>query len=200
MNIFILSTDPRIAALYHCDQHRNKMIVESAQMASTVAAAAENHCWFSEDFSSSLLMKPAYSHHPCTRWAGKSPANLAWLLQLATSLEELRASATESAASPVIRYLSSQLAVHADWREHTPFAFAGPKELAPSEPSDSAIEAAYQSLYRAKFHSWLGRPWRMSYRDSILPPFLADLSAQIPHAFPFSIPVFRSYLDLLGVK
>ena len=35
MNIFILHSDPEIAAKQHCDKHVCKMIVESAQMLST---------------------------------------------------------------------------------------------------------------------------------------------------------------------
>ena len=35
MNIFILHSDPEVAAKQHCDKHVCKMIVESAQMLST---------------------------------------------------------------------------------------------------------------------------------------------------------------------
>ena len=35
MNIFILDTDPIVAAQWQCDKHVVKMIVESAQMLST---------------------------------------------------------------------------------------------------------------------------------------------------------------------
>ena len=35
MNIFVLDKNPRIAALYHCDKHCVKMILETAQMLST---------------------------------------------------------------------------------------------------------------------------------------------------------------------
>ena len=37
MNIFILDTDPKNAAMMLCDKHVVKMIVETAQMLCTVA-------------------------------------------------------------------------------------------------------------------------------------------------------------------
>jgi hypothetical protein len=32
MNRFVLDTDPAVAAVYHCDKHVVKMILEEAQM------------------------------------------------------------------------------------------------------------------------------------------------------------------------
>lgn len=38
MNIFVLDTDPEIAAILHCDKHIVKMPLETAQMLCTIAA------------------------------------------------------------------------------------------------------------------------------------------------------------------
>ena len=58
MNIFILDRNPRIAAHMHCDEHLNKMILEGAQMLSTVANGLLHK-------ESSMLYSSTYENHPC---------------------------------------------------------------------------------------------------------------------------------------
>lgn len=69
MNIFVLDTDPKVAAKMMCDKHVVKMIVESAQMLSTIREA--NGC--------KAPYKPTHAKHPCTVWAGKTKQNYQWL-------------------------------------------------------------------------------------------------------------------------
>ncbi len=76
MNIFVLDLDIDQCARYHCDQHVVKMILESVQIACT----ALNEKGFQTPYRST------HSKHPCVLWAGKSFANLQWLLQLAEAL------------------------------------------------------------------------------------------------------------------
>jgi len=73
MNIFVLHDDPEVCARYHVDKHVVKMIVESAQMLSTVMRERANI-----DFG----YKSCYINHPCTRWAGETFGNWHWLLKL----------------------------------------------------------------------------------------------------------------------
>lgn len=74
MNIFTLDLDVQKAAEYHCDKHVVKMILESAQMISTVFDKYGEH--------QSYMLKPCFQNHPCTLWAGKSFENLHWLIGL----------------------------------------------------------------------------------------------------------------------
>lgn len=79
MNIFVLSEDPREAARQQCDRHVVKMILESAQMLSTLC----------HQHGRPAPYKPTHPHHPCTLWAGECAENYAWLHQhLAGLLEE----------------------------------------------------------------------------------------------------------------
>ena len=73
MNIFHLDKDPLLSALYHCDKHVVKMILESAQMLCT----AHHHYGLKND-----LYKPAYPHHPMTIWVGDSGANFYFTMKL----------------------------------------------------------------------------------------------------------------------
>ena len=70
MNIFVLDTHPTLAAQAQCDQHVVKMIVESAQILSTVC----------RHYGLTAPLKATHASHPCVRWVHGSTANYAWLL------------------------------------------------------------------------------------------------------------------------
>lgn len=78
MNIFFLDKDPHIAAMYHCDKHVVKMIVESAQMLST-AHRVLGHDGFCK---SHKLYRATHANHPCSKWVRESSANYYWLHSL----------------------------------------------------------------------------------------------------------------------
>ena len=73
MNIFVLDTDPVLAAQYHCDKHVVKMILESAQILSTVTGVG---------------YRPTHKSHPCTLWAGEYLGNALWVAKLAEALNK----------------------------------------------------------------------------------------------------------------
>jgi len=70
MNIFYISTDPVRAAVWQCDKHVVKMILESAQMLCTAHHEFGNH---------DVPYKVAHRNHPSTIWARESAANYRWL-------------------------------------------------------------------------------------------------------------------------
>jgi hypothetical protein len=77
MNIFFLDADPVKAAEMHCDKHVCKMIIETAQMMSSVQAryGLENPPY-----------KPTHQKHPSTLWSGDNTLHYAWLRALGLSL------------------------------------------------------------------------------------------------------------------
>ncbi|MFA5746418.1 MAG: pyrimidine dimer DNA glycosylase/endonuclease V [Candidatus Pacearchaeota archaeon] len=82
MQIFILDRNPNKAARMLCDKHVVKMIVESAQILSTV-----HHIYDSKN--KHLVYKKTHEKHPCVIWASKSKNNYLWLLKhLQALLEE----------------------------------------------------------------------------------------------------------------
>ena len=80
MNIFFLDSDAQKSAQYHCDKHVVKMILEYAQIMSTVQ--------FLNGVESTELYKPTHIHHPATIWALQSMANYNYLYNLWLSLCE----------------------------------------------------------------------------------------------------------------
>lgn len=72
MNIFVLDEDPVLAAQYHCDKHVVKMVLETAQILSTVSGLGG--------------YRKTHERHPCVLWAGTNQANYDWLVQLGLAL------------------------------------------------------------------------------------------------------------------
>ena len=77
MNIFVLDIDPVIAAQSQCDKHVVKMILESAQLLSSV-----------HHLTNSIpgLYKLTHKNHPCSIWARTSISNYKWLCSHALGL------------------------------------------------------------------------------------------------------------------
>lgn len=69
MNIFVLDNCAIQAARLQCNKHVLKMILESAQIVSTVASNLGIHAKY----------KPTHVNHPCVVWAGKYKDNYEWL-------------------------------------------------------------------------------------------------------------------------
>ena len=70
MNIFYISTDPVRAAVWQCDKHVVKMILESAQMLCTAHHEFGNH---------GVPYKVAHRNHPSTVWARSGVKQYKWL-------------------------------------------------------------------------------------------------------------------------
>jgi hypothetical protein len=78
MNIFVLDHDPVKAAQMQCDKHVVKMILESAQILSTVSA----------ELGGIAPYRPTHVNHPCTIWARQSIGNWLWLVRHAKALSD----------------------------------------------------------------------------------------------------------------
>lgn len=91
MNIFILDNDPVKAAQSQCDKHVVKMIIESAQMLSTVHRMLDGKMerrpsksgsmlkyYYLEDGREDTLYKACHHNHPSTVWTRESEANYGW--------------------------------------------------------------------------------------------------------------------------
>jgi hypothetical protein len=139
MNIFVLHDDPYWAALYHCDKHVPKMILESAQMLSTVMGGP---------------YLPTHKNHPCTLWVAESYANAHWLWLLAKNLNnEYRKRFNheyDHKSWQAIKHLAMLMPNYLPDEPMTPFAQAMPDEY----KNDDAV-TAYRAYYRSKsFAEW----------------------------------------------
>lgn len=74
MQVFILDKNPKTSAKMQCDKHVVKMILESAQILSTV------HHLQKTDYVDKVYV-PTHIKHPCVIWANDSKKNYVWLLK-----------------------------------------------------------------------------------------------------------------------
>lgn len=77
MNIFYLSNNPADAAKQHCDKHVVKMILETAQILTSVQHRYGNL---------ETTYKSTHKNHPSTLWAGDSTFHYMWLWKLGIEL------------------------------------------------------------------------------------------------------------------
>lgn len=148
MNRFVLDADPVFAAQMHCDKHVVKMIVEEAQMLSTVHRV--------HGYEGTELYRATHRNHPCTVWAGESTGNYGWAHRLLVNLcrEYTHRYGRIHATARLLRPLA-----FAPWGvptgAMTPFPQAMPEHLRGQDPVE-----AYRRFYvedKARFATWRGR-------------------------------------------
>ncbi|WP_237342885.1 pyrimidine dimer DNA glycosylase/endonuclease V [Wolbachia endosymbiont of Folsomia candida] len=89
MNIFILHEDPVIAAQMLCDKHVVKMVLETAQLLSSVFSVAleEQDSFVSiTNKNVSAPYRLTHKNHPCSIWARESKGNFDWLIRYGKEL------------------------------------------------------------------------------------------------------------------
>lgn len=146
MNIFVLDQDPAEAAQMLVDKHCVKMVLESAQILSTVCHAKGLEAPY----------KATHKSHPCTVWAGVSRGNWEWLIDhsLAMCAEYTHRYGRTHASQKVIEWCRDN-APEFSSTVRTPFAQAMPDQY----KSDCAV-SAYRSYYKgekSKFAAWKKR-------------------------------------------
>ena len=152
MNIFYLDRDPEAAAQMMHDKHVVKMILESAQILSTVCA--RHGLW------RDTMYKPTHARHPSVLWAGDGLYNFTWLVTHARALVAeyaYRYNGREHRSLPII-YRAAAAGRGAD----LPLQWTEPPQAMPDEfrvPGDSV--AAYQAYYlgrKVNQSGWTRRP------------------------------------------
>lgn len=162
MNIFVLSGIPSIAAQFHCDNHVNKMLIESAQMLSTawhIAAPDEVKINQNGDWSIAKtglkIYKPFNPNHPCNKWVRECRENYMWLTVLAKYLarEFTRRYGKEHATQRIVEALMQPPATLPSINWGTPHVQCMPEQY---QRKQDAV-AAYREYYKkekAPFATW----------------------------------------------
>jgi len=167
MNIFVLDTDPVIAARYHCDQHINKMILESAQILSSAARKWVAYAHLNQFY------KPLQLSHPCVMWAMDDLNNCKWLTQLALSLADERLYRfpnllPHNSTSIVVNFINYTVL-----GEYTPpqkFALAMPERIRCAQNLTDVEK--YRRYYKAKQLLWASEGKQMTWTNRPEPEFM----------------------------
>jgi hypothetical protein len=166
MNIFYLDSDARAAAYKHCDQHVNKMILESAQMMCTVL-----HDLYPYGSPFKDLYRPTHSKHPCTLWLADNLDNCAWLYEMVYHLNKERtyrfgSSETHKSFNVAKHAFKELINVSSRFKETgLPVALAMPDEC----KTDSPVES-YHKYYIFKNEQWKKEKRPMKYYGEKINP------------------------------
>tara|TARA_Y100001937_G_scaffold105596_1_gene146579 strand:+ start:959 stop:1525 length:567 start_codon:yes stop_codon:yes gene_type:complete len=174
MNIFVLDKDPQVSAQMMCDKHVVKMIVESAQMLSTVHRYLDGDEFISiskngrrikrwthdtDDINSDIrLFKSVMLNHPCTIWTRQSLGNYCWLASHALHLcrEYTHRYNREHKTEGLVNWFVDNYPQNLHGFHLTEFAQAMPEEYKVSK--DAPL--AYQKYYigeKKRFAKWTNR-------------------------------------------
>lgn len=86
MNIFLLDTDTRKCAQYHCDKHVVKMILETAQLLCGVHHVTDQVPTKYRLTTEQVPYKLSHKNHPCAIWSRESLSNYLYLCDLGLEL------------------------------------------------------------------------------------------------------------------
>lgn len=143
MNIFVTSFNAMQCAADHCSIHRNKMIVEYAQLMST--AHSEQGTWHHS------MYKPTHVNHPSAKWVRATKGNYAWLYDLWWCLLKDYKDVTgkEHKSARLMEVLRPKLI--------EPPCFTVDMMAMPDEYKTDDITISYRNYLRAKFNEWRSR-------------------------------------------
>lgn len=158
MNIFYLHTDPRICALWHCDRHCVKMILEYAQLLCTAI-------WLS---GGSAYCKPTHQNHPSAIWTRTNINNWLWLQTLALELCKeytFRYNREHKLESVITNLVVPNL-------PDEPF-FQPPQAMPDVYKQDDSIQAyrQYYLLGKSHLHYW---KTRHAWKNREIPEFILE--------------------------
>ena len=149
MNIFITNLDPIKSADDHCKRHRNKMIVEYAQLLSSA------HHVLGGDIDG--IYKKTHVNHPSAVWTRSAREHYVWVWRCAMQLcvNYTRDTGKVHKTESVLQLLSTPPVSIRD------VAFRNPPVAAPDEFKALAVFGdvcnAYQKYLISKFNEWQQR-------------------------------------------
>ena len=146
MNIFFLDKTPEKSAQYLCDKHVPKMLLESCQMLSTAVQSYTGKLDY--------LYKPAYPHHPMTKWVGLGLKNFMWTFWNAIAInQEYKSRFNKQHKSFKILKIIADNNYSKDIR---PALFSEPPQCMPDQYRNKNYVTAYRNYYRGEktFAKW----------------------------------------------
>ena len=174
MNMFILDSDPKLAAEYHCNKHVVKMVLESAQMLcsahwfsllnehgkklSDFKGSRKAKDWLAQNSSPQKVPPYSFTHtgHPCTVWTAKNMGNYDWHVNFLRCLldEYTLRYKKQHKCEAVWQWLNSSRPTHLDpSMQVTDFPQAMPAECkVPGDPVQAYRN--YYSQHKRRFAKW----------------------------------------------
>lgn len=156
MNVFVTNLDAKQCALEHCHVHRNKMLIEYAQLLSSA-----NHLLGKGNDS---MYKITHQHHPSTKWVVSDAGNYTWLYDMWSELAALYAK-HRGRQHKSYEKLKDVLRPTSDSKPSFKYSMLA----MPDEYKSNDIAASYQNYLRSKFAEWRSRERPMKVEFDVVP-------------------------------
>lgn len=184
MNIFVLDTDPKVAARSLCDKHVVKMILETAQLLSDVHVS---HTPSGMPIDT-LLYKLPNPMHPVSIWVSKSKSNYEWAYKHFLELcSEYTYRYGNRSKSEMLKHLLHKAPTSMLDVGLTPFCLCMPDEFKVTGDAVSSYRAYYLGK-KMKFAKWTRRsPPDWTKHNVVQYPAL--LQKRLLNPTPLNLPV-----------
>lgn len=149
MNIFVLDSNPILAAQAHVDKHVVKMPLETAQLLCTAHHISGTN-------PEQIPYRMTHRNHPCALWTRESLQNYRWLVDLGLAIcgEYTHRYGKVHKSQAVIEWCGNNEPSLND-SERTPFVQAMPSDLRSDDPVESYRR--YYLLEKSHLFSWKKR-------------------------------------------
>jgi len=162
MNIFVLDFDVKKCAVYHCDKHVVKMILETAQLLCGVHHVAESQY--------EIPYKLSHKNHPCAKWARESLSNYLYLCELGLELcyEYTYRYGKRHKSQDVIEWCLENKPYMID------IGFINPPKAMPDEYKVDDVVESYRNYYKGAksgFAVWKNREtpdWYLNQKELVI--------------------------------
>lgn len=170
MNLFMTSLDPVQAAREHCNVHRIKMIVETAQMLCTAHRLIDGD----ERADKLGLYKSTHVNHPCSVFVRENSNHYSWTYRLLEALcvDYAAVSNKPHATTRLLSILKTQPRGIRVCNEFKP-VIAAPEEFK-SMAEDYGVPFAYKEYMCRKFRDWMTREKPLKFHWSFDRPTWLD--------------------------
>lgn len=152
MNIFYTNSDPIQCAREHCTIHRNKMIIEYAQILSAA------HHILDGDHAITGIYKLTHKNHPSAIWIRESVSHYGYVLAMALELCNMYENTTgkiHKTYNTLINLLQSPANIESKSFKVPPVA--APDNFKILVVLGKTTEYAYQEYLKSKFKEWANR-------------------------------------------
>jgi hypothetical protein len=169
MNIFVLDTDVKKCAEYHCNKHLVKMITEHNQILGSIAYTARGITRkkdITQEFTDRFVGFPrsrdgrphpygiGFKNHPCTQWARECYENYSWLCELTLEMckEYTKRYGRRHVGEAICTWYRDNAPFLPVYGKMTPFA-----QAMPADCKDPDAVKAYRNYYikhKARFAKW----------------------------------------------
>lgn len=170
MQIFVLDSNPRLAAQFHCDKHVVKQVCETAQILCTALHVRGETARMEriKNYTNGVWCKPTHVNHPCVKIVTESQIHFGWVSWLGYYLSREYTARYHKAHA--YSQLLDDIILTSDNTQEFPIEISWPQAMPEQYRIPGDPIQAYRNYYigeKSGFAKWKYSPTPNWYIDSL---------------------------------